>query len=101
MSEQVVDGLLVGGEMGGNVHVVQYVGRVDGHNRRFNGEKRRRPVDAFAAASLPRTALYNCVATTLTAQSPTFGGDKPASFSSRRSSTLLEDVKGKLATKTN
>ena len=33
VSEQVVDGLLVGGEMGGNVHVVQYVGRVDGHCR--------------------------------------------------------------------
>ena len=32
---------------------------------------------------------------------PAFGGDKPASFSSRRSSTLLEDVKGKSATKTN
>jgi len=64
VSEQVVDGLLVGGEMGGNVHVVQYVGR-------------------------------------LLAQAPAFGGDKPASFSSRRSSTLLEDVKGKSATKTN
>src|SRR5271168_4918496 len=37
----------------------------------------------------------------LLAQAPLFGGDKPASFSSRRSSTLLEDVKGKLATKTN
>ncbi|MGO9733299.1 glycosyltransferase [Mycobacterium sp.] len=56
MSEQVVDGLLVGGEIGGNVHVVQYVGRVDGHNCRFNGEKRRRLVDAFDAASLPSTA---------------------------------------------
>jgi hypothetical protein len=30
VSEQVVDGLLVGGEMAGNVHVVQYVGWVDG-----------------------------------------------------------------------
>jgi hypothetical protein len=28
VSEQVVDRRLVGGEMGGNVHVVQYVGRV-------------------------------------------------------------------------
>ena len=37
----------------------------------------------------------------LTAQAPSFGGDKPASFSSRRSSTLLEDVKGKSPTKTN
>jgi hypothetical protein len=27
--------------MGGNVHVVQYVGRVGGHSCRFNGEKRR------------------------------------------------------------
>ena len=28
VNEQVVDGLFVGGEMGGNVHVVQYVGRM-------------------------------------------------------------------------
>ena len=38
VSEQVVDGLLVGGEIGGNVHVVQYVSRVDGHSSDRRGQ---------------------------------------------------------------
>ena len=67
VSEQVVDGLLVGGEVGGNVHMVQCVCRVDGHYCRFNGENRRiqRPKGSIptrrqrVSPNLPLTNLCN------------------------------------------
>ena len=64
-------------------------------------QKAQSTIAASTARNGVSSYLRITVRTTLTAQAPSVGGDKPASFSSRRSSTLLEDVKGKSATKTN